>query len=213
MPAPVKRFLLVILVLALSYGSAKGVDVLITKYERNLFPLGDSDAMRETITEYSKVYNIPEEVIYTVIHVRSGGRRGFAEHGRVGYFGLSRDELDAVGKILKLDITDTMAKKPSYNLLFGITYMKYLYSSFGDWNSVYAALLCGRDELLEWGSDRSLTDATGALVSLPEGHEQTDSFRYFLEVEEKYTSLYFSKTTSTKSDGKTETTAASDTSN
>lgn len=192
MPAPIKRFLLIILVLVLSVASAIGVDGLITRYERNVFPLGDSEAMRKAITEYSEEYNIPERVIYTVIHVRSGGRRSYNEHGRIGYFGLSREELDTVGRLTGLTVTDAMAKKPSYNLLFGVTYLKYLYSSFGDWNSVYAALLCGRDQLLEWGSDRNLADATGALVSLPEGHEQTAAFKYCLDVEKKYTSLYFS---------------------
>ena len=192
MPAPVKRFLLIILVLFMSFASAKGVDSLITKYERNVFPLGDSEAMRETVTKYSEEYDVPERVIYTVIQVRSGGRRSFNEHGRVGYFGLSREELNTVGKLLDISITDAMAKKPSYNLLFGVTYLKYLYSSFGDWNSVYAALLCGRDQLLEWGSDRNLADATGALVALPEGHEQTSAFKYCLEVEKKYVALYFS---------------------
>lgn len=211
MPAPVKRFLLIALVLVLSVVSAKGVDSLISRYERNLFPLGDSDAMREAITKYSDEYDIPEKVIYTVIRVRSGGRRSFNEHGRIGYFGLSREELNTVGKLLKLSITDAMAKKPSYNLLFGITYLKYLYSSFGDWNSVYAALLCGRDELLEWGSDRSLTDATGALVALPEGHEQTKAFKYYLDVEKKYTSLYFSKAEGKKDATESSTHAEADT--
>lgn len=208
MPAPVKRFLLIALVLLLSYGSARGVDSLITTYEQNVFPLGDSDGMRESITKYSEEYDIPEKVIYTVIHVRSGGKRGFNEHGRVGYFGLSREELDTVGRLLKLEITDAMAKKPSYNMLFGITYLKYLYSSFGDWNSVYAALLCGRDELLEWGSDRNLADATGALIALPEGHEQTEAFNYYLKVEKTYENLYFSD----KADKNTQTDKAPGTS-
>ena len=129
MPAPVKRFLLIVLVLCLSFASARGVDLLITKYEHNMYPLGDSDGMRETISKYSEEYDVPEEIIYTVIHVRSRGNRSYNEHGRIGFFGLSRNELDTVGRILGISITSTMAKKPSYNLLFGVTYLKYLYSS------------------------------------------------------------------------------------
>jgi hypothetical protein len=209
MPAPVKRFLLIVLVLCLSFASARGVDLLITKYEHNMYPLGDSDGMRETISKYSEEYDVPEEIIYTVIHVRSRGNRSYNEHGRIGFFGLSRNELDTVGRILGISVTSTMAKKPSYNLLFGVTYLKYLYSSFGDWNSVYAALLCGRDELLEWGSDRSLIDVTGSLVALPEGHEQTDAFKYYLDVERKYVELYFSHPSERDQEKDADTTAPS----
>jgi hypothetical protein len=151
--------------------------------------------MREVISRYSEEYNIPEKVIYTVIYVRSGGDRSFSSRERIGYFALSHEELNTVEELLGINITAEMAGKPSYNLLFGITYLNYLYSSVGDWNAVYAALLCGRDELLEWGSDRRLTDSTGSLIALPEGHAQTDMFRYYIDVEKKYAELYFSDKT------------------
>lgn len=189
----IKRFFITALLLALSIGTAFLIDAYIDKREKEEYPQGDSESVRQTVTQYAETYEIPEEVIYTVIKMRSGFDRSYEKDGRIGYMGLDATEISEIEKLLETDVTEDMARDPSYNLLFGVQYLRSLYSGLGDWNAVYAALLCGKEKASEWSSNTDLTDVTGTLVSLPEDNEFAKEFEEYLKTEEKYAELYYSE--------------------
>ncbi len=191
----VKRFMLTATLCLLAVISAFYVDGLITKYEKEQYPLGKAPGLRETVASYSESYGIPEEVIYTVMKMRSGIDQRYDKNGRIGYMGLSYDEISELEAMLDREITSEMIRNPSNNLMFGIEYLNGLYKVLEDWNTVYAALLMGRSRALELSSDKKLTDITGSLIALPEGDEMAEEFKAYLKTEEKYKELYFNKAT------------------
>lgn len=206
----IKRFITTVILLSLSVGTAFLLDGFIDMYEKKQYPLGDADSVSATVSAYSGSYGIPEEVIYTVMKMRSGCNRDFENDGRIGYMGLDKTELSEIGKLIGIEITEEMAKNPSYNLMFGVEYLKNLYSGLGDWNAVYAALICGKESASEWSQNKELTDVTGALISLPEGHESEDTFKEYIKTEDKYLKLYFSEEKDNTKENTAETNGESD---
>ncbi len=192
----IKRFLITAILLALSVSSAVYADSIILKKEKAEYPCNSEQGLLDTVRKYSESYGIPLEVIYTVMYMRSGCDPTFEENGRIGYMALTEKEIDELEGLLSLDITDEMLRVPSNNLMLGVEYISHLQSLYGDKNSIYASLICGKEEMLAFSENRKLYDVTGSLISLPEGHEKEEEFKKYLETEEKYVELYFEKTES-----------------
>ena len=185
-----KRFIIVLLLLLLSTGSAYLVDKSIDRSDRDKYPLGDDAGVKNVIANYSEQYDVPEYVIYTVMKMRSGCDRYYYSDGRIGFMALTVKECELVKKEAGMDPTEALLKDPAYNLHFGIHLLKKYYSSLGDWRSVYAALICGKEKAAKWSGDTSLLDETGSLVRLPEGEENASLFEDYLKTEKKYLELY-----------------------
>ena len=185
----IKRFIIAVIVLMLSVSTAYFIDRMIDKSERKTYSLGEEESVLKTVTEYSGQYGISEEVIYTVMKMRSNCSRFYESDGRYGYMGLNMDDVSLISDSYSIKITEDMLRNPSYNLLFGVQIISKLYSSLGDENAVYAALLYGEEKVKEWLIDSNYTDITGSLTSVPES--MGDEFYSYLETEEKYVRLYF----------------------
>ncbi len=185
-----KRFMIVLLLVLMSTGSAYLVDRMIDKTDRDKYPLGDDANVKNVIASYSEQYSVPEEVIYTVMRMRSGCNRYYYSDGKIGFMALTVKECETVREEAGIIPTEELLRDPSYNLHFGIHLLKKYYSALGDWNGVYAALLCGTENVARWSADPSLLDATGSLVRLPENEENASLFEEYLKTEKKYLELY-----------------------
>ncbi len=190
MKESIKRFFATLLLIVLSVGTALFIDDLIYDRECKIYPLGEEESVRETVSKYSESYGIPEQTIYTVMKMRSGCNRYYDSDGRIGYMGLDLNDVKLISDLYDVKITDDMLRNPSYNLLFGVQILSRLYSHLGDWNAVYAALLYGESNAAEWLSDGDLIDVTGKLISVPP--KKGDEFYEYLKTEKKYVELYFS---------------------
>lgn len=184
-----KRFFITIAILSLSVATAVFIDRAIDKNDREEHPLGEEESVREVISNYSSQYGIPEEVIYTVMKMRSDCNRFYDNDGRYGYMGLNVDDISVIKDFYDVEITEDMLRNPSYNLLFGVQIISRLYSELGDMNAVYAALIYGKESAAEWISNENYIDITGSLIKVPES--VGDEFYEYLKTEEKYTKLYF----------------------
>lgn len=189
MKESLKRFFITIVILSLSVATAVFIDRAIDKSDREAHPLGEEESVREVISDYSEQYGIPEEVIYTVMKMRSGCNRFYDSDGRYGYMGLNVDDISVIKDFYDVEITEDMLRNPSYNLLFGVQIISRLYSELGDMNAVYAALIYGKESAAEWISNENYIDITGSLIKVPES--VGDEFYEYLKTEEKYTKLYF----------------------
>lgn len=186
-----KRFFICLIVLALSVGTALVIDKMIDKHEKSVYTLGEEASVLTTVTAYSEKYGIPEEMIYTVMKMRSNCNRFYDSDGKYGYMGLGSDDIPLISGMYDIEITVDMLRNPSYNLLFGVQMISKLYSSLGDKNAVYAALLYGEDKAAEWLLSDKYTDITGSLISVPESVGK--EFYEYIETEQKYSKLYFKK--------------------
>lgn len=186
-----KRFFICLIVLALSVGTALVIDKMIDKHEKSVYTLGEEASVLTTVTTYSEKYGIPEEMIYTVMKMRSNCNRFYDSDGKYGYMGLGSDDIPLISGMYDIEITVDMLRNPSYNLLFGVQIISKLYSSLGDKNAVYAALLYGEDKAAEWLLSDKYTDITGSLTSVPESVGK--EFYEYIETEQKYSKLYFKK--------------------
>ena len=97
-----KRLLIVLLLVLLSTGSAYLVDRTLDKIDRDNYPLDDDINVQNAVASYSEQYAIPEEVIYTVMKMRSGCDRYYNSDGRIGLMALTVKECEAVPKSKKL---------------------------------------------------------------------------------------------------------------
>lgn len=185
-----KRFLIVLLLVLLSTGSAYLVDRTIDKIDRDNYPLGDDVNVQNAVANYSEQYSIPEEVIYTVMKMRSGCDRYYYSDEKIGLMALTVKECETVKSEVGITPTAELLRDPAYNLHFGVYLLKKYYSALGDWNGVYAALICGVDNAARWSADPSLLDTTGSLVRLPESEENASLFEEYLKTEKKYLELY-----------------------
>lgn len=186
-----KRFFICLIVLAISVGTALVIDKMIDKHEKSVYTLGEEASVLTTVTTYSEKYGIPEEMIYTVMKMRSNCNRFYDSDGKYGYMGLGSDDIPLISGMYDIEITVDMLRNPSYNLLFGVQIISKLYSSLGDKNAVYAALLYGEDKAAEWLLSDKYTDITGSLTSVPESVGK--EFYEYIEAEQKYSKLYFKK--------------------
>jgi len=189
MKESLKRFFICLTVLVLSVGTALLIDRGIDKKERETYSLGEEASVYDTVIKYSGQYGIPEEMIYTVMNMRSGCSRFYDSDGRYGYMGLGAEDISLIEDSYDIAITEDMLRNPSYNLLFGVQIISKLYSSLGDKNAVYAALLYGEEDVREWLNDTEYTDITGSLTSVPES--VGEEFYEYLRTEQKYVKLYF----------------------
>ena len=184
-----KRFFISLTVLILSISTALLIDHLIDKKDRADYPLGDEESVRTVVLNYSEQYGISEEMIYTVMKMRSGCNRFYENDGRYGYMGLSKEDVSLIRSSYEVEITEDMLRNPSYNMLFGVQIISKLYSNLEDKNAVYAALLYGEENVREWLTNEKYTDLTGSLVKVPES--VGNDFYEYLKTEEKYVKLYF----------------------
>jgi len=187
-----KRFFITVTVLVLSVVTAYFIDRMIDKSERKTYSLGEEESVMATVTAYSGQYGIPEEMIYTVMKMRSNCNRFYESDGRYGYMGLNSEDIALIQGSYDVEITEDMLRNPSYNLLFGVQIISKLYSSLEDKNAVYAALLYGEENAKAWLVDSNYTDITGSLIAVPES--VGEEFYEYVETEQKYVKLYFEKT-------------------
>ena len=185
----IKRLFITAVIIALSVATALLIDVILDKKERETYSLGEEQSVYETVEKYSKQYGIPQEMIYTVMKMRSNCTRFYESDGRYGYMGLNMDDVKIIKDSYEVAITEDMLRNPSYNLLFGVQIISKLYSSLEDKNAVYAALLYGSENASDWLESSKYTDITGSLVSVPEG--VGNEFYEYLKTEQKYVELYF----------------------
>ena len=185
----IKRFVFVVTLLALSISTAFLLDDLLDKNDRKKYPLGEEESVITVIENYSAQYGIPEEMIYTVMNMRSGCNRFYENEGRYGYMGLNLDDVALISGSYEGGISEDMLRNPSYNLLFGVQIISKLYSELEDKNAVYSALLYGSEQTAKWLENEEYTDLTGSLVKVPKG--VGNDFYDYLKTEEKYVKLYF----------------------
>ncbi len=162
--------------------------VLIVPYiKKDLYPREYS----EYVTLYSKEFDVPEPLVYAVIHSESGFEKdAVSSVGAMGLMQLMPDTFQWIAERLD-DVPDTSnITDPETNIKYGIYYLSYLYQRFENWETVAAAYNAGPNKVAAWLTDSRYSDDKTTLKNIP----ITETYNYVNRIfaaEKEYITLYY----------------------
>jgi len=117
------------------------------------------------VTAASKKYNIPEHIIYAVIHTESAFQKNaVSKSGAKGLMQLMPKTFRWISDEMRFQyLPDEAIFDPQTNIDYGVWYLRYLYNYFGDWNSVFAAYNGGMGNVNKWLNDERYSE-NGKLI-------------------------------------------------
>ncbi len=142
----------------------------------------------EYVELYAEKYNVPTEIVYSVIHTESGfDANAVSSAGAIGLMQITPDTYSWLLYLRHEDDTKELTS-PDVNIDFGTYLLSYLYNRFGSWDTVFAAYNAGMNRVSQWLEDERYTQ-NGTLVRIP--FPETDN--YVKKVNNtiiKYTQIY-----------------------
>lgn len=187
--AAVVRSVVIISILVLSVLSGLFFQFLIDKFERREYPMNYSDY----VSKYASEYGVPEHVVYSVIKTESDFQSGaVSDAGAVGLMQLMPDTFNWLCTLTRENHDTGMLYDPETNIKYGTYYLSYLYLSYGDWDTVFAAYNAGMGNVDSWLGDKKNADGAKKLDDIP-----FDETRKYIEkvrkADEVYVRLYYSE--------------------
>ena len=135
-------------------------------------------------------WNIPQSVIYGVIHTESGFDENALSHANaIGLMQMTDDTYDWIYLLRREECPphDTMGI-PAYNIDAGAFLLSWLYRQYGRWDTVYAAYNAGYARVNKWLEDPEISE-NGVLVNIPI-NETEQYVKRCTEAEEIYRTVY-----------------------
>lgn len=143
-----KRTIAIILIIIAAVGLGYVYEMVLLYIEKEAYPL----QYEEFVEKYSLEYNVPKEIIYSIIKTESGFRSNAEsfKDGEVCAIGLMQITPDTFDWLVSKtgEIHDKgMLYDPKTNIKYGTYFLRYLFLEFGDlqdnWNLVFAAYNAG----------------------------------------------------------------------
>ncbi len=180
-----KKTLTIICLLLLSALVAVGwvrIDELITKTN---YPL----EYKALVEENAEKYSVPKELIYAVIKCESDFKSdAVSSKGAVGLMQIIPSTYEWLAeKNSDVDINEKLLYNPETNIKYGVYYLDWLYSKYGDWKIVLAAYNAGHGRVDEWIKDGTFTGETED-IPFKETREYVEKV---LDAQDVYTRTYF----------------------
>ncbi len=180
------RLVSMIIVFALAVGALLTYLRLAGLYDEAKYPRNYSDY----VTEYSEKYNVPEYIVYAVIHTESSFiERAVSNQGAVGLMQITADTFNWLISKTEDDYEASKLYDPEINIKYGTLYLSLLYNEFSDWETAYAAYNAGRTRVSQWLNDSSVS-SDGKLVNIP--IEETASYvKKVVSAAKNYERIYY----------------------
>ena len=148
---------------------------------------------KEHVMRYSEIYNIPPEIIFSVIKAESSFRSNVVSPaGAIGLMQMMPETFAWLTGKIGDNHEEGMLFDPATNIRYGTFYLNYLYGLFGDWNLVFAAYNGGQGNVRNWMSNPEIV-RNGVLIidaiPFPETRNYVTRVNRNIEM---YRRLYFS---------------------
>lgn len=144
----------------------------------------------EFVGKYAEEYGVPEDVIYAVIKYKSDFQSNYvAPDTGVGLTGLTPEEFSGLLSVTREDLTDGILYDPETNIRYGTMWLSGLYTSYGRWEQVYAAVASDRATVDAWRKDPTLLGDMGKLT-IPDGGVASEVEK-LTSIAQKYRELYY----------------------
>lgn len=181
------RSTVIISLIALSILIGFAYDTVCSGIDRKNYPCDYAEYVRK----YSEEYGVPEQVIYGVIKSESNFSIAHDDgNGRVGLMGLDTESFDFVARQLKQSLDYDSRYGPETNIKYGTYLLSYLYTTFGDWDAVYAAKSVSLETWQSWACDSVLFGDDGKLREIPDVSAESASKKTAKYVQ-KYREMYY----------------------
>ena len=178
-----KGTLLIVLLLLLAI-----IPLLATEtVQKQIYPREFS----EYVTKYAFEYEVPEAMVYAVIHVESDFDPNAQSHaGAYGLMQLIPDTLDWLSRLLDEDAPTGEITDPETNIKYGTYYLRHLYRRFGNWDTALAAYNAGHGRVANWLTDSRYSDDGVTLKEIPidETKNYVNKVNFYLR---NYKKLYY----------------------
>ncbi|MBR6603953.1 MAG: lytic transglycosylase domain-containing protein [Clostridia bacterium] len=183
----VTRSIAIILILIISIGAGFLIDNICDGIDRKTHPL----KYTEYVEKYSEMYSVPREVIYATIRTESEFKsNAVSSAGAVGLMQMMPETFLWLCEKNGEELDAGMLYDPETNIRYGTYYLSYLYSTFGLWETVYAAYNCGPGRVKEWQKNENYADENGILTDIPI-KETANYVKKMTDAVETYKKLYF----------------------
>lgn len=140
----------VILIVTLSILSGLWINSIFDKMDRKSHPREFS----EYVEKYSKLYGVPEYIIYAVIKAESDFEIGASsQDGARGLMQLMPSTFKWLAGLLDEPDDPAVLYDPETNIKYGTYYLSYLYGLYARWPTVYAAYNAGTSHVDAWLDD------------------------------------------------------------
>ena len=185
--AALMRSIVIVAILVLSMISGLLFQHLYDKYEHREYPREYS----QYVTEYASEFGVPEYVVYAVIKTESDFESGAVSgEGAVGLMQLMPDTFHWLCTLTRETYDTGMLYDPETNIKYGTYYLSYLYLTYGNWDTVYAAYNAGMGNVNEWLGDAADGDGAKVLSDIP--FEETENYvKKVNKAAEVYLRLYY----------------------
>ncbi|MDL2287684.1 lytic transglycosylase domain-containing protein [Eubacteriales bacterium OttesenSCG-928-G02] len=155
-----KQFYTMLIILVLTVIVVFGL-VFVNK-KVNDYPL----LYNEEIKILSEEFNVPQEIIFSVIRAESSFRSdAVSSAGAVGLMQLMPKTFNEIAQRLKEEIGDI--NDPYTNIRYGTFYLAYLHRIYEEWDTVFAAYNAGMGRVNGWLSDSRYSDDAKTLHTIP----------------------------------------------
>ena len=162
-----KRSLIITVVLIIAASLVFGFlyDGIITSIEKKEHP----QKYNEYVSSASEKYGVPEAFIYAVIKTESAfDPDAVSRAGAIGLMQLMPSTFeDLTNNFTREKLSADRIYDPATNIKYGVYYLSWLYSKFGDWNTVAAAYNCGIGDVLDWLASSEYSDDGKTLKYIP----------------------------------------------
>ena len=185
-----KKTLVIVLVVLLLASIAFGFayDFAVGKIERAEHPREYADL----VTSAANRYGVPEAMIYAVIKTESSfDPNAVSRSGAMGLMQLMPSTFeDLTNNFLKENLESDNITDPATNIKYGVYYLSWLYSKFGNWETVAAAYNKGIGEVQKWLQNPEYSDDGITLKYIP-ASETRAYVRKVSDAKETYERLYY----------------------
>lgn len=161
-----KRPVVIILLIAIAFGVAFGIDFVWGRVERRIHP----DDYREIVEKYAAEYNIPAYIIFAVIEIESDfDENATSSAGAIGLMQMMPGTFEWLTSSDHLgeDLASDRLCDPEVSIRYGAYYLRYLFRKFYNWDTVFAAYNGGEGNVAKWLADPEYSDGNGNLTYIP----------------------------------------------
>ena len=185
-----KRALAILLIIAIAIGIGFATDAVWTWIERQNHPRDYANIVQK----YASEYNIPEEIIFSVIKAESGfDPSAKSKKDALGLMQMIPDTFEWLTgeEHLGENLPFSSLENPDVSIRYGTYYLSYLAERFDrNWTNVFAAYNAGETRVAKWLKNPEYMDESGTLIDF-NGFEETETYvKRVNRSIEKYRELY-----------------------
>ncbi|MBE6623848.1 MAG: lytic transglycosylase domain-containing protein [Ruminococcaceae bacterium] len=158
-----KKTLTILFILLLSCLVATLVGIIGENINKKIHPMKYS----ENVEYYSKLYDVPEPIIYAVIKTESSFKAdAVSPAGAIGLMQITPDTFEWLCTKTGETYDVRLLKDPDTNIRYGTYFLSLLHNEFRAWETVYAAYNAGRTRVNGW-LDSEEYNNSGRLKNIP----------------------------------------------